>query len=139
MYALALVALSIAAAPETRLGSGVTLEQSTPIASVLENPERFAGKTIRIDGVATAVCSHMGCWMAVAPDGEKDARTIRLKVDDGAIVFPVSAKGKQVSAQGVVEEVKGAEAAEAAGEHAKHDATASKQYQITATGAVIKQ
>jgi hypothetical protein len=54
------------------------------------------------------------------------------------IVFPTSAKGKKVSAEGVFEEVKGDENKEAAGEHAKKDPKASKQYHIKATGAVIR-
>ncbi len=70
----------------------------------------------------------------------KDAPTVRLKVEDGVIVFPVSAKGKKVSAEGVFEEIapKDEHGAEAASEHATHDAKASKKYQIKATGAIIK-
>ena len=133
-----LLALSFGAAGETKLGSGVTLKDATPIASVMARPEEFVGKTIRVDGVATAVCTHMGCWMAIAANRESDAQTVRLKVEDGAIVFPVSAKGKQVSAEGVFEAVKDAEGKEAASEHARTDAKASKQYQIKATGAIIR-
>ena len=52
---------------------------------------------------------------------------MRLKVDDGVIVFPVTAKGRKVSAEGVFEAVgSGAESKEAAREHAKHDAKASQ-------------
>jgi hypothetical protein len=82
----------------------------------------------------------MGCWMAVATDDSKEANTVRLKVEDGVIVFPISAKGKKVSAQGVFEEIapKDEHGAEAAAEHAKKDAGASKKYQIKATGAIIK-
>jgi hypothetical protein len=133
----AVLALSSATAGETKLGTGVTLQDATPIVSVLASPEEFVGKTIRIDGVATAVCTHMGCWMAVAADARPDAQTVRLKVDDGVIVFPVSAKGRRVSAEGIFEAVKDAHAKEAAGEHAKHDAKASTVYQIKATGALI--
>lgn len=133
------VALTVPlAAEDTKLGAGVTLKDATPIASITAKPANFVGKTIRVDGVATAVCTHMGCWMAIAPEGKPDAPVVRLKVDDGVIVFPVSAKGKKVSAEGVFEEVKGEENREAAGEHAKKDPKASKQYQIKATGAVIK-
>ena len=139
LIAAALVALAVTASPEeTKLGAGVTLQDATPIASLTARPADFVGKTIRVDGVATAVCTHMGCWMAVAPEGQPKGHTVRLKVDDGVIVFPVSAKGKKVSAEGVFEEVAGAENKEAAGEHAKHDPSASKQYQIKATGAVIR-
>ena len=125
---------------ETKLGAGVTLKQATPIAALVEKPADFVGKTVRVDGVATAVCQEMGCWMAVAPEDDAKGRTVRLKVEDGVIVFPVSARGKKVSAEGVFEEIgaKDEHGKEAAGEHAKHDTAASKKYQIKATGAVIR-
>lgn len=143
MKALVLTAVLCAAvvvSAEEKLGTGVSLKEATPIASLVERPADFVGKTIRIDGVATAVCEHMGCWMAVAPEGDAKATTVRLKVEDGVIVFPLSAKGKKVSAEGVFEEVKAsdAEGKEAAGEHATHDPKASKTYQLKATGAIIK-
>jgi hypothetical protein len=51
----------------------------------------------------------------------------------------VSAKGKKVSAEGVFEAVGASEESkEAAGEHAKADPKASQQYQLKATGAVIR-
>lgn len=125
-------------AQETKLGAGVTLKESTSIAALAKTPQDFVGKTVRVDGVATAVCEEMGCWMAVAPEGDTSGMTVRLKVEDGVIVFPVSAKGKKVSAEGVFEAVAAGDAKEAAGEHAKQDPKASKEYQIKATGAVIK-
>ena len=139
LFAAAVLALSFPViAEDTKLGAGVTLKDPTSIPAITAKPADFVGKTIRIDGVATAVCTHMGCWMAIAPEGQPDAPTVRVKVEDGVIVFPVRAKGKKVSAEGVFEEVKGEENKEAAGEHAKTDPTASKAYQIKATGAVIR-
>jgi hypothetical protein len=132
------VAFLAPVAADTRYGSGVTLEQATKIDAILANPELYVGKTVRVDGVATAVCAHMGCWMAVAPADNPSGATLRLKVDDGVIVFPVTAKGKRVSAQGVFEGVTTAEAKEAAGEHAKADPKASKTYQLKATGAIVR-
>jgi hypothetical protein len=130
----------VAIAQDTKLGTGVALTESTPIKALVEKPAEYVGKTIRVDGVATAVCEHMGCWLAVAPENDPKGETVRLKVEDGVIVFPVTAKGKKVSAEGVFEEIgaKDAEAKEAAGEHGKHDAKASKSYQLKATGAVIR-
>lgn len=142
LFCAALLALGAVAmsAEDTRLGTGVSLKDATPIKALIEKPADYVGKTIRIDGVATAVCEEMGCWLAVASENDPKGTTVRLKVEDGVITFPVSAKGKKVSAEGVFEEVgaKDAEAKEAAGEHAKRDPTASKKYQIKATGAVIK-
>ena len=128
------------AAEETKLGTGVTLKEATPIKALVEKPADYVGKTIRVDGVATAVCEHMGCWLAVAPESDPKGATVRLKVEDGVIVFPVSAKGKKVSAEGMFEEIGATDehGKEAAGEHAKHEAAASKKYQIKATGALIR-
>jgi hypothetical protein len=161
----ALFALSSFYVPsEEKLGAGVTLTEATSIADVVKTPEAFVGKTIRIDGTATAVCEEMGCWMAVSESDKADAPTIRLKVEHGAgIVFPISAKGKLVSAQGTFERIGAGdtESHEAAAEHAQHHpkptATAHAQhqpapaaehaqqhpkttatYQLKATGAIIK-
>ena len=62
MVALLGVLLALAAAPateETKLGTGVSLQAATPIKALVAKPETFVGKTIRIDGIATGVCSHM--------------------------------------------------------------------------------
>ena len=130
-----------AAAADEKIGAGVTLTEATPIAAIVKAPQDYVGKTIRVDGVATAVCQSMGCWMAVAESDKIDAPTVRLMVEhDGAIKFPMSAKGKRVSAQGTFSAIGGDDehGKEAASEHAKHDAKASKTYQLKATGAIIK-
>jgi hypothetical protein len=103
---------------------GVTLKEATPIASVLAKPGDYVGKTIRLDGIATAVCTGNGCWMAIAQDGSPEAKSIRVKVEDGVIVIPVTAKGKKVSAEGVFEVVGDGHGQEAAAEHAKQMAQA---------------
>ena len=135
------VMLSGAVADETKLGAGVTLSDTTAIADVVKTPQNFVGKTIRVDGVATAVCQEMGCWLAVSESDKEGAPTVRLKVEhDGAIVFPMSAKGKKVSAQGPFEAIGGndEQGNSAASEHASQNPKASKDYQIKATGAVIR-
>jgi hypothetical protein len=129
------------AAPET-FGAGVSLSDVTPIAQVIDRPAEFEGRTVRVEGVVTAVCAHMGCWMALAPDGAADAsRTLLLKVDDGVIVFPISARGRRVAAQGVVQRVgSDAEGQSAAAEHARAAGSAPAApvaWQLKATGAVL--
>ena len=136
----------VAHADEKTLGAGVTLKEATPLASVLAKPGEFVGKKIRVDGVATAVCTGNGCWMAIAASDSKDAPALRVKVEDGVIVIPVSAKGKKVSAEGVFELVSDEHGKEAASEHAK--ATGQKHgaehkhepaaYHLKGTGIVIR-
>ncbi len=97
----------------TVYGDGVTLEQATPIATLLADAETYKGKKVRVDGVVTAVCEKRGCWMQLADPESGDA--IRIKVDDGAIVFPVSAKGHKASAEGTFDVIE--RPADAHGKH----------------------
>jgi hypothetical protein len=141
LVALAALSMIGASGTETKIGAGVTLSEATPIASLVRSPRDFAGKTVRIDGVATAVCEEMGCWMAVAESEQQGAPTVRLQVaHDGAIVFPMSAKGRNVSAEGTFDAIGGADehGKDAAAEHNQQDPQAVAQFQIKATGAVIK-
>lgn len=136
-------ALGATGREDEKLGKGVTLTEATPIKALYDTPEKFVGKTVRIDGVVSGVCEEMGCWMALA-DPKDDKRVIRFKVDHGAgIVFPISARGKQASAEGAFEKIAAgdAEGREAATEHAGHSsnqASFSSMYHIKATGAVIR-
>jgi hypothetical protein len=142
--ALVLLSVSPAAAGET-LGSGVPLERATPIETLLASPEAFLGKTVRVDGEVAAVCTNMGCWMELKDT--TSGKSLVMKVDDGVIVFPVSARGKRASAQGVFEKV---EAIPASSHEKHHDTEPSAQaheaeharqaeigYRVKATGAII--
>jgi hypothetical protein len=141
LVAAALVAVAVpVAAEEATLGAGITLKDATPIASLVNHPDLYVGKKVRIDGVGTAVCQEMGCWIAIAADEKPDSPTVRVKVEDGVIVFPASAKGKKVSAEGIFEAIAANDphGNEAAGEHAKKDVKASTKYQLKGSGAVIR-
>ena len=89
------------AAAASDYGSGVTLAQATPISDIFARPDAWSGRTVRVEGKVVDVCSHRGCWMDLA--GDRPDQTIRVKVEDGVIVFPVSARGRKAAVQGVVE------------------------------------
>ncbi len=135
------VAVSTPAAQEPQtFGSGVSLKDATPLATVIDRPADFEGKTVRVEGVVTAVCMHMGCWMALTPGTASGGKTMLIKVDDGVIVFPPSSKGRRAVAQGIVERVGSSrEGQEAASEHARSSGAASapSAWQLKATGALV--
>jgi hypothetical protein len=85
-------------------GEGVTLEQAVPIETLLENADDYVGKTVRVDGVITGVCKKRGCWMQVS--NPETGQGVRIKVEDGVIVFPYTAMGLEASAEGVFEAIK---------------------------------
>jgi hypothetical protein len=90
-----------AATPQGQsFGAGIKLTTSTPIDTILAEPKKFAGQTVRVEGTITDVCPKRGCWFEVA--GDKPGQKLRFKVTDGEMVFPMDAKGKKAVAEGVV-------------------------------------
>jgi flavin-dependent dehydrogenase len=90
-------------AAEKAYGSGVALTETTSVARILADPDAYVGKRVRIEGKVVDVCPMKGCWMELE---EKDGGArLRIKVDDGVIVFPVDSKGKLAVAEGTVEAI----------------------------------
>jgi hypothetical protein len=100
--ALVLAALPTFAA-EKDYGKGVTLTETTSVAKILADPDAWVGKTVRIEGKVLDVCPMAGCWMELE-EGDGAAK-LRVKVGDGVIVFPVTARGRLAVAEGVVEAI----------------------------------
>jgi len=101
LAALTLAWPAAADGPCTTYGAGVTLEAPTPVAAILTAPDDWAGKTVRVEGEVREVCPKAGCWLEIVP--EPEAAALRVKVDDGEIVFPLSARGRRAAAEGTVE------------------------------------
>lgn len=102
LFAAAIVALilPLAGCGSSEFGKPLTLNQPTPIAEILREPQKFDGKRVLVEGKITEVCEMMGCWIMIQGADEKEA--LRFKVEDGVIVFPMSVKGKVARAEGVV-------------------------------------
>lgn len=142
-WALVAAALTTAVAQTAgseKFGGGVPLAEVTSLETVLEKPSSYEGKTVRVEGVVTAVCDEMGCWMALAPTAKSEKALLIQVAHDGVVVFPMSAKGKRAAAQGTVER-NGRHGRAAAKEHADHRGEAEPEavagWQIQATGALV--
>lgn len=97
-------ATSSLAAEVKTYGKGVNLDTTTKVSDILDNPDNFIGKSVKIKGMIVEVCSKRGCWINVAGDRPKEQ--IQVKVTDGEIVFPMSATGREGFFEGIVDEVK---------------------------------
>ena len=69
------------------------------VDELLLSASESLGKKLLVDGIITEVCPMRGCWLQIK-DYNSDS-IIRIKVTDGEIVFPLSAKGKNVIAEGI--------------------------------------
>jgi hypothetical protein len=82
---------------ETRLGKPLSRHEPVPIATILASPGEYVGRTVQVKGKASEVCEMMGCWINLV---ETRDQSMRIKVNDGDIVFPRSVVGKTVVAEG---------------------------------------
>jgi hypothetical protein len=85
-------------------GEGVTLNEAIAIDTLLASPDDYVGKVVRVDGVITGVCKMRGCWMQVTDP--ESGNGVRIKVEDGVIVFPYTSMGHEAAAEGVFEAIK---------------------------------
>ncbi|MCW5981991.1 MAG: DUF4920 domain-containing protein [Bryobacteraceae bacterium] len=119
LWLVALLSLAaFAAGSSKRLGAPFTVAEVTPVERIAEQPDKYVGKVVRVEGKVTEVCQMMGCWMnLVDPSGKQ---SLRIKVNDGEIVFPKEAVGKIAQAEGKL--VKLELTKEQAAARAKHEA-----------------
>jgi len=141
-----LISSSALLAAEEKLGAPLTVKEQTPIATLMSKPVRYVGRVVQVKGKVSAVCQRAGCWMTLT-DSDSGA-TVRIKVNDGEIVFPKEAAGKTAIAEGTFTEVRlthdqaVAQARHEAEENGRPFDPASVKgpvtyYQVKATGAIV--
>ncbi|MFA6148538.1 MAG: DUF4920 domain-containing protein [bacterium] len=104
IFILMVLSLALPAVPArggTVYGSGVTVDPPTLVSDMMSRPDAYIAKTVKVKGLVLDVCETRGCWMELA--GDKPGGKLRIKVEDGVIVFPQSARGRQAVVQGTVE------------------------------------
>ena len=101
---IAMAAVPAIAGDSVSYGDGVSLDEAVAIDVLLSNPNDYVGRKVRVDGVITAVCKKRGCWMQVT-DADS-GKGVRIKVEDGVIVFPYTSMGREVQAEGIFEAIK---------------------------------
>jgi hypothetical protein len=97
---VALVATIGLSAAGRKFGKPLTIKDTTKISDIYASPDQFNGKRVRVQGPIVDVCAERGCWIAIGSDQE--FQTLRFKVDDGVIVFPMEIKGQTAVVEGVL-------------------------------------
>jgi len=100
LIVIVLAVSSVLAGSPKKYGKEITLKEPTRISDIMANPEKYNGKRVLVEGAVVDVCKKRGCWIKLASD--KEFESIRFKVEDGVIVFPMEAKGKTATAEGVL-------------------------------------
>lgn len=85
---------------EQKLGKPLNNSEALSLASLMASPDQYVSKTVQVKGKVTEVCQAMGCWMNLTDD---DGHLLRIKVEDGDLVFPKDSVGKMAIAEGKLE------------------------------------
>ncbi len=94
------ISFSVSASTTTPYGEALSGVSVVRIADLVNTPEKYVGEKVRVAGLVEDVCPMKGCWIDILENEGRE--TIRFKVTDGVIVFPVEAKGREVVAEGVL-------------------------------------
>ncbi|MCW5959694.1 MAG: DUF4920 domain-containing protein [Pyrinomonadaceae bacterium] len=80
-------------------GAALGNSKKVSLAKVLEDPGKFAGQTVRVEGVIVRSCKMEGCWMELAPD--LAGKSVRVKFKDHSFFIPLQSAGFLAKAEGV--------------------------------------
>ena len=140
--------VAFAAGGAIKLGRPLILTQPQPVREILANPDALVGKAVQVKGKVTEVCQMAGCWMALAD--LETAQVLRVKVNDGDLVFPKESVGRIAIAEGTLTKLSLSK--DQATAMAKHEAEEQGRkfnpasvksgaviYQLKGAGAVIEQ
>ncbi len=70
------------------------------INKVFENPEKYAGKMVRVKGYVVRSCKMEGCWAEIGAN--KDSKqTFRVKMKGHSFFIPLKSAGYKAKVEGV--------------------------------------
>lgn len=77
------------------MASGV---KKVTVAKAMASPDKYADKTVAVEGVIVRSCKKEGCWMEMAD--KADGKSVRVTFGDHKFFIPLNAAGMKVKAQG---------------------------------------
>ncbi len=120
----------------TSYGGELDINAAIPASQLLDDPSKFVGQSLVVEGRVADVCQKKGCWMVIA-DGD---RTMRITMKDHGFAVDMNGAGGDCQVQGTVleREVDAETVAHYASESANTDAMpeaaeGGKHYEIEAT------
>jgi len=84
--------------PQGNYGNHMQKGVAQKIHEILKKPNEYLNKNVLVSGIIDDVCPMRGCWIQISDKNQTGP--IRVKVTDGEIVFPLSAKNHNVTVQG---------------------------------------
>jgi hypothetical protein len=81
---------------------GAAIAKDAPVvalAQILDKPEAYTKDAVVTEGIVTATCEDMGCWMQLAPSSDKTGMRVTFK--DYGFFVPTKSNGFHARLAGV--------------------------------------
>ena len=98
-----LAAKPVAAEPAGKkkvFGTPISSTSSEDLATVLREPDRFAGKNVVVSGHVRSACSRMGCWMELASGSDPSTPACRVTLHGSGFFVPKDSAGSEARVEG---------------------------------------
>lgn len=82
-------------------GSELSDRETTPLATIVQEPDRFDGQVVKTEGTIAQVCQRMGCWMEITA-GE-GGQAVRVPMAGHSFFLPRDVAGRRATVEGTVE------------------------------------
>lgn len=79
-------------------GEAITMSETTRLPDLMRNSATLSGRTIRTEGVVTAVCQARGCWMEIRDESAQ----VHIRMHGHSFFIPRDAQGRQARVQATV-------------------------------------
>lgn len=83
---------------KTKFGTAITETTTTALPAIVKDPGSYANRTVRTEGMVSAVCQSMGCWMQIADTSGK----AHIKMAGHSFFVPRESSGHRAIVQGKV-------------------------------------
>jgi hypothetical protein len=87
-----------AAGEVIKRGAPLGKSETVAFSDVLKEPQKYAGRVVRIEGVVEKVCKAEGCWMEISPAA--GAESIRVTFKNHGFFVPKDSKSMKFRAEG---------------------------------------
>ena len=81
-------------------GAPIGRSKKVSLAKVFADPSKYAGRTVRVEGVIVRSCKMEGCWAELAAD-KHSKQSVRVKMKGHAFFIPLQSAGATARAEGV--------------------------------------
>lgn len=82
------------------LGEPFTIDRETPIQKLVEHPEQYHNKDVKISGIVASICNEEGCFIEVVPKNGKGEGVV-VNFPGLKHMFPLDCAGREAVVEGL--------------------------------------